>query len=79
MKFHQCKCGARQYYESGMPPQPCQGCSKCGTTLATRPDGHKTPEPHDFEVRYDSKTGKPKRQICKRCYESAPPPEEKSE
>ena len=75
MKFHQCKCGKRQYFESGMLPQPCQGCDECNTTLTTRPDRHKTPEPHDFVIRYDSNTGKPKRLMCQRCFESAPLPE----
>ncbi len=55
-----------------MPPQPCDVCSKCGSTLAQHPDHHAEPVPHTYEVRYDERTGAPKNRLCTRCYKTAP-------
>jgi len=70
MRYSRCKCGKCEYYDSGMPPQPCQGCKECGTTFAGGPDGHKPLEPHEWEPRFDSRSGKPARPVCKRCHEA---------
>lgn len=68
MQYKQCKCGGRQRWDSGEVVQPCEGCSKCGTTFADGPDGHKALEPHDWQPRYDRVTGKPDRRECSRCH-----------
>ncbi len=68
MNYLRCKCGAAEYFESGMPPQPCQGCSECGTTYAYAPDGHKPLIPHDPKPQFDRNTGEPDGGICKRCF-----------
>ena len=40
----------------GAPPR-CQPCPECNSTLASYPEGHREPQPHDFtlvqEVRTD--------------------------
>lgn len=67
MQTYRCKCGEALFHGSGMMPQPCQGCPKCNTTYAQSPDDHKTIEPHDYEIKYDS-DGTPY-EWCRRCYE----------
>lgn len=74
MIYHQCKCGKRQYFESGIAPKDCQGCDGCGTTFATTPDGHKPRIEHDWQPRFCEDTGKPARPICRRCYTRGPKP-----
>lgn len=44
---------------------PCVVCKECGTTLASHPDHHAEPEPHEMVTRYHPTTGKPY-QVCKR-------------
>lgn len=68
MIYRRCKCGEAELWESGMPPRDCQGCSKCGTTYAVGPEGNKPLIPHDWEPRFNRKTGKPDRRQCSRCY-----------
>lgn len=41
----------------------CQGCEKCNTTFAGHPDHHKKLKPHNWQIKYNSNTGKP----FKRC------------
>jgi hypothetical protein len=72
MIYWRCKCGKAESWESGMPPQDCQGCDKCGTTLATGPSGHKDRIPHDWKPQFNSDTGAPDRPICRRCYARGP-------
>jgi hypothetical protein len=31
-----------------MPPYACSRCAECGSDLATHPDFHREPKPHDF-------------------------------
>lgn len=50
MQFYRCKCGEASSHGS-MPPPPCRGCKKCGTTLATHPENHSKPEPHQFQAK----------------------------
>jgi len=47
MIYYRCKCGKQEAWGS-MPPNQCDGCSECGTTLDTHPELHRTPTPHDF-------------------------------
>lgn len=68
MIYWRCRCGKSEYWESGMPPQACQGCSECGTTLATHPDRHQDVIPHDWEPRYNPRTGAPDKRLCRRCH-----------
>lgn len=65
MRSYQCKCGFITGSSSmGFPA--CTTCEKCGSTLATGPDSHPEPIPHDWQTMYDENTGKPYRR-CKRC------------
>lgn len=75
MQLMRCKCGKAEIYHSGMHPRDCQGCDECGTTFAYRPSDHKPREPHDWQPRFDPKTGAPDRPMCKRCYARGPKPE----
>lgn len=45
MQYYRCKCGNAQAWGS-IPPRPCDGCTKCNTTLTGSPDYHETPQPH---------------------------------
>ena len=47
MIFYRCKCGEREAIGS-MPPPQCARCRKCGSDLASSPDRHREPEPHNF-------------------------------
>lgn len=47
MRYYRCQCGERTAWGS-MPPFPCSGCEKCGTTLEEAPGLHRTPEPHNW-------------------------------
>lgn len=74
-----CKCGKAEYYESGMPPQDCQGCDECGTTYAQSPDGHKPRIPHDPKPQFNRDTGRPDRPYCRRCHQRLEKPGEDGE
>jgi hypothetical protein len=64
---YRCKCGNR-WASSSMGMQDCQGCPKCNTTLASHPNYHKAPAPHEFITRYNPKTGEPY-EVCNKCYD----------
>ena len=49
MKYAKCKCGECERWDSGYPIFECQGCTKCGTTLAHGPSGHKPLKPHTWK------------------------------
>jgi hypothetical protein len=70
MLYYRCKCGNSTAFGS-MPPNPCDGCSKCNTTLALHPDYHRVPEPHKPVTRYDNVTGK-SYQVCLTCMKKLP-------
>lgn len=55
-----------------MFPKDCQGCDKCGTTLAVNPDDHRPVKPHNPEIRYSEKTGDPDHYVCTECHERLP-------
>lgn len=79
MNYSRCKCGKAEYWDSGLPPKPCQGCEECGTTYARRAEDHKPIEPHDWVPRFNERTGAQDRRMCKRCHaieklESLPQP-----
>lgn len=75
MQFWRCQCGKSEKYESGMPPQACEGCDECGTTYAQHPDDHKPRIDHDWKPQFDRNTGEPGRPVCRRCYARGPKPE----
>lgn len=67
MNYHACKCGEAQYYDSGMPPQPCQGCDICGSSFNKTEHGEYKPrEPHKFVIKY--KDSGEAYELCTRCY-----------
>lgn len=68
MRYLRCKCGKTERWDTGEPVDPCAGCAECQTTFATHPDDHKPLEPHDWEPRFDKRTGLPARPVCKRCH-----------
>lgn len=68
MQYKRCKCGACERWDTGEAVHPCQGCDKCGTTYAGSPENHKPLEPHDWEPRYNERTGEPDKRMCKRCH-----------
>lgn len=68
MNYLRCKCGKCKCWESGFPPQDCEGCKECGTTYAYTTTGHKPLIPHDWEPRYNERTGEQDRRMCRRCY-----------
>ena len=72
MQHYRCQCGKAEYFDSGMPPQDCQGCDECGTTYAQHPDLHKRRIPHDWKPQFNRDTGKPDRGYCRRCYARQP-------
>lgn len=47
MRYYRCKCGKRESWGS-MPPDQCQGCPDCKTTLDEHPSSHRAPAPHEF-------------------------------
>ena len=49
MRYYRCACGEKESWSS-MGTLPCEGCSKCGTTLAESRFGHETPKPHKMYV-----------------------------
>lgn len=50
MIYGQCKCGAIQFWGSGMNPAPCNPCKQCGTIPATHVNAHPEPIDHEFYV-----------------------------
>ena len=69
MQYYKCECGKREFWGSGMNPQPCEVCDECGTTMIKKLDGtYVDSMPHDYRQKYDVDTGKPKYRICNRCY-----------
>ena len=76
---YRCRCGKHTAYGS-MPPMDCQGCPECGVTLAAHPDGHRPLAPHDFQDRFDPRTGEKVARQCAVCGErEVRPPETRSE
>lgn len=67
MQYRRCKCGSAERWDTGEAVRPCQGCAKCGTTFAQREADHRPLAPHQWEPRYDPKTGGPARPVCGVC------------
>ena len=65
MQYYRCKCGKSKAWGS-YGPRPCEGCPDCNTTLTQHPDYHKTPEPHEWVIRYNEVTGEPY-EVCINC------------
>lgn len=57
MIFYRCKCG-KSTAHSSMGVSACDTCDKCGSTLATGPNSHQEPKPHD--IRAEIRDGKVK-------------------
>ncbi|CAN5579290.1 hypothetical protein BH10PSE14_BH10PSE14_06960 [soil metagenome] len=68
MRYLKCECGECERWDTGETVHECQGCSKCGTTFATHPEGHKPLGEHDWVPRFDPATGQPDKRMCQRCY-----------
>ena len=68
MKYKRCKCGKMERWDTGEAVKPCEGCRECQTTFAEHPDDHKLLQPHDWEPRFNSRTGEPDRRMCRRCH-----------
>ena len=47
MIYFRCKCGESQSWSSMGQPR-CRRCSKCGSNLATSPEFHDEPKPHEI-------------------------------
>ena len=65
MRHLRCECGKATCMTS-MGASPCQGCEECKTTYAEHPDYHKELQPHKWETKYNTNTGKPYK-ICSVC------------
>lgn len=65
MRDFRCKCGKATAYGS-MDPGPCATCEDCGSDLASAPNLHREPAPHD-----PGPDG-----FCRRCGEPTPTPEQ---
>lgn len=63
---YRCRCGNRRGFGS-MPFAACDVCEDCGSTMATSPDTHAEPEPHNLVTRYHAQTGKSYR-LCLACH-----------
>ena len=66
MIYYRCKCGKSTAYGS-YGPSRCLVCPECGSTLASHPDYHAEPIEHDWQPRFDERTGRPKARVCDRC------------
>ena len=65
MQYYRCKCGESVAFGS-MPPQDCEGCVECNTTLEQHPDNHKPLAEHEWIDKFDQNTGE-KYQRCIKC------------
>lgn len=53
----------------------CVGCGECNTTLAEGPNGHRSPDAHEWREEWtiDRQTGeRGKQRICLRCMRTEP-------
>jgi hypothetical protein len=65
MNYYRCKCGKIESWTS-TGVSKCDGCPYCNTTLEEYSEHHKTPQPHEFIMQYDTKTGDCY-EMCKVC------------
>jgi hypothetical protein len=56
----------------------CIVCPVCKSTLATGPESHQEPHPHEFKTKYNENTGEPY-EICWNCLRTKKELEEKNE
>jgi hypothetical protein len=66
MRYWECKCGNLQAFGSDSPSE-CVSCHKCGTNAYK-----KQPWEHEWKLKYDENTGKPKYYRCNKCSERKP-------
>lgn len=73
MRYSQCKCGKRQHWGSGMQPNLCDPCVKCGSIPAESPSTHPDPVPHDFSAVQMVETDEGKKPLtrCRHCFMTA--------
>ena len=71
MIYYRCKCGKAESWSS-MGVSPCRGCSECNTTLATSPDNHLTPAPHQWTKEFNSGSGARIDDVCMNCLTKRP-------
>ena len=68
MRYYRCKCGDCTAFGS-MSPYPCSKCNKCGSDLASSPDGHSNPLPHEFlPTLIETDLGEAVLSRCKWCH-----------
>lgn len=69
MRYMKCRCGKHEAWTT-MGSPACRGCDVCGVTLAEGPEGHRTPEPHQWQEEWtiDPQTGeRGKKRFCMTC------------
>ena len=66
MRYYTCKCGEYEFYGSGMNPEPCFSCKKCGTNCFKNPA-----EPHVFyQSKIETDDGYKQLSRCKYCFKT---------
>ena len=70
MMHYRCRCGKNTSFGS-MPPPRCRGCDECGTNLASSPDLHHDPEPHNYQpTSVETDEGTKTLTRCTHCFKS---------
>lgn len=70
MIYYRCKCGEHESWSS-MGPRRCTRCKKCGSNLASGPESHSEPEPHDvIRVPVETDTGEAFLSTCSWCFKT---------
>lgn len=68
MKYARCKCGESEFWGSGMSPEPCCPCKKCGTIPGYGPDSHPEVRPHEWvETKVETDEGPKTLSRCSWC------------
>jgi hypothetical protein len=57
VRYHRCKCGNKEMWESGMSPPACDPCDKCGTVPAMSPSLHPEVEEHQLNMEITVRNG----------------------
>lgn len=67
MIFYRCKCGKAKCWSS-MGPTRCFKCDECGSDLASGPENHREPLPHEFvETKVTTDYGEKTLTRCSHC------------
>jgi hypothetical protein len=66
VSYYRCACGHTGKWRPHTVPADCEGCAECWSTLSI--DGnHKDRAEHQWDTRYNERTGLPIRRVCRRC------------